>query len=89
MIGMNWKKSLVVAGAALAVAAAVPAMSQAHTAYTSKSPAPVAMMETSVKKVSTKKVLTHRKSVKKTSARLVHHKPAKKQTKVAAKKHTV
>jgi hypothetical protein len=92
MIGLNWKKSLVVAGAVLALAGAVPALTQAHTQDVM--PPTIAMTETPVvltpvKTVSTKKVaskkLTHKKIAKKASTK---HK-VKKHKKTGAKKHTV
>ena len=81
MIGMNWKKSLVVAGAALAVAVAVPAMSLAQ--YTGTTPPSVVMapgttFERPVKASVTKKVSMHKKT---------KHK-GKKHKKTVAKKHT-
>jgi hypothetical protein len=86
MIGMNWKKSLIVVGAVLGVAATVPALTQAHTQDVL--PPTIAMTETPVvvtpvKKVSTKKI-GHHKSIKK----LAKHKVSRKHKKLSAKKRT-
>jgi hypothetical protein len=82
MIGLNWKKSLVIAGAALAVAAAVPAMSDAKTQYAQVIPPDGMVLPTTVAKPlkvsAAKKVSLHKKT---------KHK-GKKHKKTAAKKHT-
>jgi len=94
MIGMNWKKSLMVAGVSLAVAAVVPAMTQAHTPYTGVIPPSIAMMATPVAAPTmltthhTKKVASHHRVLKK-STKLAKHKVSKKHKKLGAKKRAV
>ncbi len=87
MIGLNWKKSLIVAGAMLALAAAVPAgvsaMTQAHTPDVL--PLGTGMMDTPgavlpVKKVSAKKLAAKKLATKKVASH-------KKATRKAALKH--
>lgn len=93
MIGKNWIKVLAVAGASAAVAAMMPAISEARTHYTGKTPAGIAMMAGAdvIPPASMKQTLTasskhsrklshHRKSVKTAIAHSKHklHKSAKK-----------
>ncbi len=88
MIGLNWKKSLV-AGAALAALAAVPAFSLARTQYPDVTPPSVAMADTVVAKP-VKKVAAHhktaKKSVKKSTAKVARHKTTRKHKTVSTKK---
>jgi hypothetical protein len=74
MIGKNWMKAFAFAGATAAVAVAMPAISEAKSHYTGKTPAVVSMMASTsvtapVKKTAVKhttKKLHHKKVVKAT-----------------------
>jgi hypothetical protein len=81
MIGKNLMKAFAFAGASAAVAAAMPAISEAHTHYTGKTPAVVSMMaETPV-------VTPVKSTVKKTSARHTTKKTHHKKKATVASKH--
>jgi len=88
MIGKNWMKAFAFAGASAVVAGAMPAIGEAHTRYTGKTPEVVSMMASStpttpVKKTAVKhttKKLRHKKGVKAavTSKHKVHKTISKK-----------
>ena len=85
MIGKNWMKAFAFAGASAAVAAAMPASSEARTHYTGKPPAVVSMMASTSVKTPVKKVALKKLAVKHTIKKL-HHKKVLKAS-VVSKSH--
>jgi hypothetical protein len=84
MIGKNWMKAFAFAGASTAVAAAMPAISQARTHYTGKTPEVVSMMASTPVSAPVKKAVVKKVALKHATRKL-HHKKVVKAT--VASKH--